>query len=93
MAVPSEHGEDEVLIAVSAVDGQIIDPAELIEYLRLRMAHFMVPRYVRIMGELPKTPTGKIEKYRIRNEGVSADTWDREAAGIFVKRDQFLAAD
>jgi carnitine-CoA ligase len=93
VAVPSEHGEDEVLIAVSAVDGQIIDPAELIEYLRLRMAHFMVPRYVRIMGELPKTPTGKIEKYRIRNEGVSADTWDREAAGIFVKRDQFLAAD
>jgi len=93
VAVPSEHGEDEVLIAVSAVDGQIIDPAELIEYLRPRMAHFMVPRYVRIIGELPKTPTGKIEKYRIRNEGVSADTWDREAAGIFVKRDQFLAAD
>jgi crotonobetaine/carnitine-CoA ligase len=92
VAVPSQHGEDEVLIAVAPIDGQIIDPSELIEYLRPRMAHFMVPRYVRIMKELPKTPTGKVEKYRIRSEGVSLDTWDREAVGIFVKRDQFVAS-
>jgi carnitine-CoA ligase len=37
---------------------------------------------------LPKTPTGKVEKYLIRQGGISADTWDREAAGIVVKREK-----
>ena len=88
VAVPSEHGEDEILIAVSAAEGQHIDAASLIEYLRPRMAHFMIPRYVRVLDELPKTPTRKVEKYRLRADGVTADTWDREAAGIYVKREK-----
>lgn len=32
--------------------------------------------------ELPKTPTQKIEKHVLRSAGVTADTWDRDAAGI-----------
>ena len=49
------------------------------------MAHFMVPRYIRILGDLPKTPTNKVEKYLLRRDGVTADTFDREAAGIVIK--------
>ncbi|MCB1474661.1 MAG: AMP-binding protein [Rhodobiaceae bacterium] len=86
VAVRSEHGEDDILIAVSASEGADLNPAELLEYLLPRMAHFMVPRYVRIVKAMPRTPTNKIEKYKIRQEGVTADTWDREAAGIEVKR-------
>lgn len=86
--VPSEHGEDEVLVAIAPVEGDTIDPADLIAFLRSRMAHFMVPRYIRVLPELPKTPTGKVEKYRLRQEGTAADTWDREAAGIAVRRDR-----
>src|SRR5689334_21636650 len=56
-AVASPEGEDEVMIAVAPKPGAAIDPAALIEYLMPRMAHFMVPRYVRIEAELPKTPT------------------------------------
>ena len=52
------------------------------------MAHFMVPRYVRIVPELPKTPTQKVQKNLLRDEGVTADTWDREAAGIRVRRER-----
>jgi crotonobetaine/carnitine-CoA ligase len=51
------------------------------------MAHFMLPRYIRIVAELPRTPTEKVQKFELRREGVTADTWDREAAGIRVKRD------
>ena len=65
--------------------GTTLDPAELIEFLMPRMAHFMVPRYVRIVPELPKTPTQKVQKHLLRDEGVTADTWDREAAGIRVE--------
>jgi crotonobetaine/carnitine-CoA ligase len=52
------------------------------------MAHFMVPRYVRVVAELPKTPTQKVQKHLVRAEGVTADTWDRAAAGIEVKRER-----
>jgi crotonobetaine/carnitine-CoA ligase len=52
------------------------------------MAHFMLPRFIRVVQELPKTPTQKIMKHLLKEDGVTADTWDREAAGITVKRDR-----
>jgi crotonobetaine/carnitine-CoA ligase len=42
------------------------------------MARHMVPRYVEVVEALPKTPTEKIEKYRLRERGVTANTWDAE---------------
>lgn len=87
VAVAAQH-EDDVLAVVSPVEGCEIDPAELFEFLRPRMAHFMLPRYIRVMKELPHTPTQKIEKYRLRQEGVTRETWDREAHGIRVRREK-----
>jgi crotonobetaine/carnitine-CoA ligase len=52
------------------------------------MAHFMVPRYVRIVPDLPKTPTQKVQKHLLRTEGITADAWDREKAGIRIKREK-----
>jgi crotonobetaine/carnitine-CoA ligase len=72
---------------VAPAPDQAIDPATLFDLLRGRMAHFMLPRYIRIVAELPRTPTEKVQKFELRREGVTADTWDREAAGIRVKRD------
>ena len=86
IAVPSEWGEDEVMIVFATKAGHTVEPEALIEFLRPRMAHFMVPRYVRIMKELPKTPTTKIQKAALRAEGIVADTWDREQAGIKIER-------
>jgi carnitine-CoA ligase len=88
VAVPSEHGEDEVLIAISLAPGAALDPADLIGFLIPRMAHFMVPRYVRIVDLLPRTPTQKVEKHLIRAQGVAPGTFDREKAGISVRRER-----
>jgi crotonobetaine/carnitine-CoA ligase len=52
------------------------------------MAHFMLPRYIRVIAELPKTPTQKVQKHLLRSDGITKDTWDREAEGIKVKRDK-----
>lgn len=87
--VPSELSEDDVLCVVAPVPGQAIDPVELLEFLRPRMSHFMLPRYVRIVDDLPKTPTQKVQKHILRKEGVTADTWDREVAGVVVRRERF----
>ena len=50
------------------------------------MAYFMVPRFVRFMEKMPKTPSERIEKYKLREEGITPDTWDREKAGYKLKR-------
>jgi crotonobetaine/carnitine-CoA ligase len=88
VGVPSEFGEDEVMAVVAPVDGKAIDYAELIAFLRPRLPHFMVPRYLRLLRELPKTPTQKIEKHKLRAEGITVDTWDREAAGLRIRREK-----
>jgi crotonobetaine/carnitine-CoA ligase len=47
---------------------------------------YTLPRYIRTLAELPKTPTAKIEKHRLKADGITADTWDRDAAGVKVTR-------
>lgn len=85
-AVASKHGEDDVMIAVVARDGMTVDESDLIRFLITRMPRFMVPRYVRIMAELPKTPTAKIQKHLLRADGTGEGTFDRETAGIRIER-------
>jgi crotonobetaine/carnitine-CoA ligase len=91
IAVRSEVAEDEVCAVVAIKEGERFDPAKLIEFLRPRMAHFMVPRYVRVVDALPRTPTAKIEKAKLRAQGLTQDTWDREKAGIVIKREKIGA--
>ena len=88
MAVPSEVSEDDLLVAISLAEGQSLDPLDLINYLAPRMAYFSVPRYIRILPHLPKTATQKILKHVLRREGVTADTWDREKAGVRLRRER-----
>jgi len=78
VAVPSEHTEDEVLAVLSPVAGRRIEPAALIAWLEPRLPRFMIPRYVRVVDELPKTPTAKVEKHVLRAQGLSRPYWDRE---------------
>jgi crotonobetaine/carnitine-CoA ligase len=91
VGVPSEHGEDEVLVVVEAVAGRRVVAADLLAFLQPRMAHFMLPRFIRVVEALPRTPTHKIQKHILRAEGVTPDTWDREAAGIRITRDKIGA--
>jgi crotonobetaine/carnitine-CoA ligase len=88
LAVPSELGEDEVLIVVAPALGRTIDPVALTHFLTSRLAYFMIPRYVRTLPSLPKTPSSKVLKAQLRGEGITADTWDREKAGIVIRRDR-----
>lgn len=85
--VASEHGEEEVMVTLEPKPGEQVDPSALIEFLIPRMPHFMVPRYVRVMDELPRSATDKIQKPDLREQGRTDDTWDRERAGIKLKRD------
>jgi carnitine-CoA ligase len=80
VGVSSEHTEQEILVCAVPREGEDLDPAELCEYLSRRAPRFMVPRYVRVLRELPKTDTGKIQKAALREQGTS-EAWDAETAG------------
>ena len=88
-AVKSEHAEDEIMVAVIPAEGVgDLDWVAVVEWLRERVPHYMVPRYWRQMGELPMTPTSKVRKTVLREEGITGDAWDREAAGIIIKSER-----
>ena len=86
IGVKKEHGDEDIMAVIEVASEGEIDFKELIEYCSTRMAHFMVPRYFRVIDSIPRTPTNKIKKTEIREEGVTEDTWDRETAGIVIKR-------
>ncbi len=91
VAVASEFGEDDVLLVVVPKAGCSIDPVRLLEFLVPRMAYYMLPRFVRFVEQLPRTPTMKTEKHLLRKAGVTSDTWDREKAGFVVRRERLSA--
>jgi crotonobetaine/carnitine-CoA ligase len=79
VGVPSENGEEEVMIYVTLVPSEEIEPPELGAYLATAMPKFMVPRYIEIVEELPKTPaTGRIMKSELRQKPLGPKVWDRE---------------
>ena len=82
----SDLAEDEVMTAIVCRDGRSIDPVALIRFCEPRLPYFAVPRYVAFDQELPATENGKIQKYKLIARGITPHTWDREAAGVVVKR-------
>ncbi|MEV0567414.1 AMP-binding protein [Dactylosporangium sp. NPDC050588] len=71
---PVEAGEDEVLACV-VVTGAA-DPAEIREFASRRMPAFAVPRFIRVVDALPRTPSEKVQKNVLRQAGVTPDTYD-----------------
>ena len=59
-------GLEATIAFVVPVTGQAVDPASMIEHCRERMAAFKRPREVRVLEALPKTATGKIQRYALR---------------------------
>ncbi|MEN2433626.1 ATP-dependent acyl-CoA ligase [Comamonas sp. F1-6] len=85
-AVPSELAEDEVMCSIILRDGEHLDPLELIKWIEPRLPYFAIPRFLRILKELPKTENGKVQKYKLRAEGRTSDTWDLASSGHVIKR-------
>ena len=78
-AVRSELAEDEVMAALVLRDGQRIEASELAAFCEPRLPYFAIPRYIELMDDLPRTENGKVQKYRLRERGVTATTWERPA--------------
>jgi crotonobetaine/carnitine-CoA ligase len=86
VGVPSDVGEEEVKAVVVLKDNHSATEEELVRWCEPRMAYFAIPRYIAIRAEMPKTPSERVEKFKLKNEGITDDCWDREAAGIKLQR-------
>ena len=87
--VKAESSEDEVAASVILKAGATLDEEGLVRHCNRNLAYFMVPRYVELVTEFPRTPNSKIEKHKLRAKAEAdlAALWDRERAGIMVTRD------
>jgi len=75
--VQSELAEDEVMASLIAQPGSHLDVAELATFCESRLPYFAIPRYIDIVDNLPRTENGKVQKFKLRERGVTATTWDR----------------
>lgn len=76
--VPSELGEDEVMIWIKPQPGATINMESLMRHCADNMAHFMVPRFVEVVDHIPRTETLRVIKTDMKKQGVTEATWDRE---------------
>lgn len=84
VGVRSPMGEEDVLAIVVARAETNVTPDALFNFAQDTMPYFMVPRYIRLVDQLPRTPTQKVRKIELREEGVTADTWDCERHGYRI---------
>lgn len=66
--VPSELGEDEILVAVVVRPGMALRHEEIAQWCRERLAAIKVPRYVALVETLPHTPTHRVAKFKLRDD-------------------------
>ena len=78
--------EDEVKIFVVVSEGSHLDPESLFLYCADHLPHFMVPRFIELVDELPRTPSAKIKKVALKELGNTEATWDAERAGLRITR-------
>ena len=86
IGVNSDLSLDDEVMAILVLKQEQTLSQDLIAFCEERMAYFMVPRYVRFMDALPKNAVMRVEKYKLREEGITVDTWDREKSGYKLKR-------
>lgn len=83
-AVPAgEAGmEDEVMLALMVKDISNAKLADWLETASANLPTFAAPRYIRLLLDLPKTPTGKVRKVVLREEGITDDTIDMKLKNL-----------
>ena len=68
IGLPDDKWGERPKAFVTLKPGESVEPAEVIEHVRSQLAHFKAPDVVEVVDELPKTSTGKIQKYVLRDK-------------------------
>lgn len=93
VAAPSElgTGEDELKACIVLKDGKSVTYEELIEFCDDNMPEYFVPRYLEFVDSIPHTPTGKMQKHKLRDIAINDNTWDRINEGCLLRKEKARA--
>jgi fatty-acyl-CoA synthase len=70
IGVPDRHYGEEIMAWVRVRDGAALDADAVRAFCRDRVAHFKVPRYIKFVDEFPLTVTGKVQKFKMREQAI-----------------------
>jgi len=70
VGVPDERYGEEIAAFVITRSGDMIDPDALREFCRGKIAHYKIPRFVISVDEFPSTVTGKVQKFKLREQAI-----------------------
>ncbi|MGE3621563.1 MAG: AMP-binding protein [Acidimicrobiia bacterium] len=88
LAAPSPLGEDDIKACLVPEPGAALTPELLFDFFRAELPYFAIPRYVEVMAELPVNASHRVMKHKLREDAVNDRTWDFEALGLTVAKDQ-----
>lgn len=80
------ESEQELKLNIILKDGSSCPPEDLCGFINDNAPHYFVPRYLDFVDELPYTPTNKVQKFKLREEGVSEQTWDLKKSDYVVRK-------
>lgn len=80
IGVPADVYDDDVKAYVVLKPNETLDPIEIVKWCKERLAYFKVPRYIEFRSEFPKTPTHRVQKYKLKEEkeDLTKDCFDLE---------------
>lgn len=78
--------ESEMKMDVVLNPEQALRTEDLARFINDNAPYFFVPRYIEFVDELPYTPTNKVQKFKLRAQGLSANAWDRVASDFTLQR-------
>jgi crotonobetaine/carnitine-CoA ligase len=76
IGVPSEVGDEDVALLIVLREGAVVAPSDLLDFMVERLPRFAAPRYIEVVDSLPKTPSERIDKYQVRERGLTAAAVD-----------------
>jgi len=86
LPVPSPLGEDDVKICVIPKPDAELTHEALMDYCVEKLPRFALPRYIEFVSMLPKNATGRVQKFKLRENAANDATWDVQAVGYVIKR-------
>jgi carnitine-CoA ligase len=85
VGVPSPLGEEDVKAFVQLKPGAEVEPKELFEFCAEHLPFFMVPKYLELIDEIPKTANQKAQRFVLRGRKGGAEH-DRDQLGVVVRK-------
>nr|WP_255479183.1 hypothetical protein [Natronomonas sp. LN261] len=82
VGVEDRSGTEEIKAIVVPEEDAELSPIDVYRHCKQSLPYLKVPRYVEIREEMPRNPTGKIRRKRLRESGIET-AWDREAGYEF----------